>query len=74
MTKFWKNMNPTWKRYIVSSLLTFFSGAAPIIAYGLHLGTDEIMKEGVVAGLIVTALRAGLKALYESTMTKPSVE
>ncbi len=61
-------MNPTLKRYLISSATTFVT--AFIISVGAQLTTMQITPEtlgwGIVASIGATACRAAIKALIEA--------
>lgn len=59
-------MNPTLKRYLVSSLTTFLSVFFLSIGSGLHAGGMDIFTTGAIVSLISLALRAGVKAAIEA--------
>ncbi len=63
-------MNPTTKRYLVSSAVTF--ATAFLISVGAQLAmihiTPETLGIGLVLSIGATASRAAVKALIESLM------
>ena len=58
-------MNETLKRYLISSATTFIAVFALALLPEISDFTLESFKSGAVFGVIVTALRAGLKAGIE---------
>jgi|GEM_PF-2865572 hypothetical protein len=60
-------MNPTLKRYIISSAITF--STAFLISVGVQLSavqfTPETIGWGIALSIGVTALRAAIKAVIE---------
>ena len=56
-------MNPTLKRYLISSLITFLSTF--LLVLGTELSVDAIDTSAIVA-LALTAVRAGIKAVGEN--------
>ena len=55
----------TLKRYIISSLVTFFVGFAIVFVGEIDTISLESFKDGAFLGLIFAAVRAGIKALLE---------
>lgn len=76
----WNNLNPTIKRYVISSVHTFLSvfSVSLIASIDIALNSSEItMTKGfwfsLISSALVTAVRAVVKSLSES-MTKTSVD
>jgi len=63
-------MNKTYKKYIISSLLTFATGFALAILPVIDSITLESIESGAIVGVLFAALRAGLKALLEMFIQK----
>ena len=59
------NMNKTFKRYLISSLITFFTGVCLYLLSVWDTITLETLKDGSLLGLAFLAFRAGLKGLIE---------
>jgi hypothetical protein len=58
-------MNETFKRYLVSAGISFFTGFCIAILAGIDALTLEGLKDGAYVGLIVAGLRSGIKAAIE---------
>jgi len=58
-------MKETTKRYIISSVVTFFTAMALVIIADIDSLTMDSIKQGALVGLSFTALRAGIKAVLE---------
>lgn len=58
-------MKDHWKRYLVSSLITFAAGAAIVLYEQIDHITVASLKDGSLVGLLFVATRAGVKALLE---------
>lgn len=54
-----------WKRYFISSLQTFFSVFLPLFIPELLVMDWNNLNGAVVLALVVTAIRAGIKAVIE---------
>lgn len=63
----------TFKRYAVSSLITFASAFAVVVLASIDSFTLESLKTGAVASLLFTGLRAGIKAVLELLVTPTQV-
>lgn len=59
-------MNPTIKRYVLSSATTFLTSFFGVLAMQLAGGVPADVTGTFVLGLITVAVRAGIKALVES--------
>jgi hypothetical protein len=57
--------NKTVRRYVVSSLVTFFAGFAIVFVKEIDSLTLSSLKDGSLAGLLFFSVRSGLKALFE---------
>lgn len=55
-----------WRRYIISSLITFLAGAAIEIVPLLNELTVEAVRDGALIGILFVAIRAGFKAVIEA--------
>ena len=55
----------TFKRYLVSSLITFASAFAIVVLASIDSLTLESLSNGAIASLVFTGLRAGVKAVLE---------
>ena len=58
-------MNKTFKRYAMSSLITFVSGFAMSMLAQYDKVTLETVQNGALLGIVFTALRAGFKLVLE---------
>ena len=58
-------MNQTLKRYLISSGTTFIAVFALVLLPEISDFTMESLKSGAILGVIVTAIRAGIKAAVE---------
>jgi len=58
-------MNKTFKRYLISSLITFASAFGIVILASIDSLTMESLQSGALASLLFTGLRAGVKAVLE---------
>ncbi len=59
-------MSEETKRWLVSSAVTFFAGFAVVILPALDTITLESLRGGVVVGLLMAGVRAGVKAVIEA--------
>jgi hypothetical protein len=64
-------MNPTLKRYVLSSLTTFITVGIMTLALMLEAGPIEWTAAFWFAALM-TAARAGVKAAVEAVLVKPT--
>ena len=60
----------TLKRYVVSSLLTFASGFIIAISSNIESITQDNIENGVLVGVLMTAIRAGIKFALEASASK----
>lgn len=61
-----KNMiKNNWKRYLVSSLLTFIAGFCLVFVNEIDNLSLEAVKDGALIGVLFVSVRAGVKALVE---------
>jgi hypothetical protein len=58
-------MNPIFKRYLVSSLITFLTVFLTALSLEMGNWTAETLTSGAVVGAMLTAVRAGIKGLAE---------
>lgn len=58
-------MKQTTKRYLISSLITFFTAFAVVLLAEIDNITLESLKDGALIGIGFTCFRAGIKALLE---------
>jgi len=58
-------MNQNLKRYLISSGVTFLAGFLMVFATELQSLSIESLTKSAVIGILLLALRAGLKALFE---------
>ena len=58
------------KRYLISSAVTFFAGFAGIILLNLDAITLESFNNGIFVGILLAALRGGIKAVVEFFVAK----
>ena len=61
-----KLIKENWKHYAVSSLITFVAGFAVAVLPLLDNLTLDSLESGVLVGVFLTGVRAGLKVLIES--------
>ncbi len=59
-------MNPTIKRYIISSLVTFLTSFFGVLSLQLANGISGDVTGSVIFGIVSVAARAGIKALVEN--------
>lgn len=59
-----------WKRYLISSLQTFFAVFIPLFIPELLNMDWNNLDTTTIAALVVTAIRAGIKAVVELWMPK----
>lgn len=64
MSKTFK-INKTTKRYLISSVVSFFGGFLLVIVQDIDNITLDSFKDGSFVGMAFLALRAGVKALAE---------
>lgn len=70
-------MNPTIKRYLISSLVTFGTAFFGVLALQLKDATPVSITGPVVFGFVSVAARAAFKALIEwisTTLSSQSVQ
>lgn len=58
-------MADLFKRYFLSSLITFLAGVAMVLLSSWDQITLEAFKNGAILGLVFIAIRAGVKSLLE---------
>jgi len=58
-------MKTKYKKYIVSSIVTFITGFALVLVANIDSLSLESLKAGALTGLLFTAIRAGIKAVAE---------
>lgn len=58
-------LSPKSKRYIISSIITFGTAFLTVILANIDHVTVSSLSDGVFAGVVFTAVRAGAKALIE---------
>ena len=63
-------MKETIKRYAVSSLVTFFTGFVLAVAPSLSDLSVDVAKEGVLLGILLVGVRAGVKMVIEEVSAK----
>ena len=63
-------MSQNVKRYLISSGVTFASAFVVVLLANWELTTLEAIKTGAIGGVLFTALRAGVKALLETSLSK----
>ena len=59
-------MSKNAKRYFVSSMITFFSGFVFVLVNSIDSVTLETLRDGSLVGVLLAAVRAGIKALLEA--------
>lgn len=55
----------TFKRYLISSLVSFLAGFCSILLVNIDNVTIDSFKDGTLVGIIFLAVRMGLKGLIE---------
>ena len=68
MKNFFNNLNPTTRRYILSSAVTFVSTFLLFVGFNLENMGTEVLTWSAISGVIMAGVRAGIKALAESYM------
>lgn len=58
-------MSKTFKRYAISSLVTFLTGFCVVVLPLMNDITMDTLKNGAYVGIVVLGVRAGIKALME---------
>ena len=58
-------MKETYKRYLVSSLVTFLTGFALAVIPDIDKISLDSFQDGVFVGIVFAGARAGMKALLE---------
>lgn len=58
----------TFKRYAISTLVTFTTGFLAVIATQIDTISLETIQSGMLLGIIASAIRAGVKATIEHIM------
>lgn len=58
-------ISPKAKRYIISSIISFGTAFLAIILANIDHVTIDSLRDGAFAGVVFTAIRAGMKALIE---------
>lgn len=61
----WDNLNPTLKKYLVSSSVTFLTAFFGMLAIELKAGVSADLSITIVFSLVSVAARAGVKAVIE---------
>jgi len=65
-----KAIKENWKRWITSTIITFFSGFCFVLLAKIDSIDVYTLETGAIAGIIVAAIRAGLKAVVEAYLLK----
>ncbi len=68
-------MNPTLKRYLISSLVTFLAAFFGMLGMQLSAGVPADLTVSIIFGILGIAARAGVKAVVEGAVAffqKPS--
>lgn len=65
-------MNQELKRHIISGIITFSTGFLLATLPIVTTLTVEDLNKGVIIGLVIAGLRAGLKLLYEKCLAPQS--
>jgi hypothetical protein len=60
-----KSKKSNVKRYLISSLVTFLTGFALVLVAQIDSLSLESFKDGALAGVLFSALRAGIKGVLE---------
>ena len=63
-------MNPTFKRHLISAIVTFVAAFAIVVVPQIDTVTVDNLTDGTLVGLIFVGVRAGLKALLEMLIPK----
>lgn len=63
-------MNPTIKRYLISSTITFLTAFFGTLAIQLNAGFPPVVNVAFVVAILSSAARAGVKALVEWVATQ----
>lgn len=61
----YEEVKENWKRYLWSTGVTFTSGALAVILAELDKFSLETVQTGVLVGVGLSAIRAGIKAVIE---------
>lgn len=64
-----ESLRANWKRYLISSILTFLAGFLAVILSSLDNLTLESLSNGSLAGVVFVAVRAGLKVALEYVLS-----
>jgi len=65
-----KAIKENWKRWITSTIITFFSGFCFVLLAKIDSIDVYTLETGAIVGIIVAAIRAGLKAVVEAYLLK----
>jgi len=65
-----KAIKENWKRWITSTIITFFSGFCFVLLAQIDSINVYTLETGAYSGIIVAAIRAGLKAVVEAYLLK----
>ena len=65
-----KILKEHWKRYLVSSLVTFVGGFSAVLLVNIDTLSFEVVKGGGVVGFLFLGVRGGVKALLEVVIAK----
>ena len=63
-------MNPTFKRHLISAIVTFVAAFAIVVVPDIDTVSVDNLTDGTLVGLIFVGVRAGLKALLEMLIPK----
>jgi hypothetical protein len=69
INKLWAKVPTKVKYYLVSSSQTFAAGFIAFLLVDIHRLTVDDIYSGAVVGLILAAIRAGVKAVLEMTLS-----
>lgn len=61
-------LGKNWKRYLISSAVTFLATFLAVIAVQLQGLTPEAIQGGAIAGFVITTLRIAVKAAFEAVI------
>ena len=65
-----KILSEHWKRYLVSSLVTFVGGFSAVLLVNLSTLSLEVVKDGGLIGFLFLGVRGGVKAVLEVFVAK----
>jgi len=60
-----KAVQENWKRYVISSAITFFATFLLTVSLAINQFSWETVSIGAIGGALMAGVRAGLKAVIE---------